>query len=256
MPDTCIDINADLGESEKSLATGTDFDLMRYVTSVNIACGGHAGNLQTMQQTLAAARQLNLAVGAHPGYPDRANFGRIELPLSTAEVESSVHQQIASLAQIAGSLSLRLVHVKPHGALYHSANQKRGIALAIGRAVKAIDPQLIMVGQANSPALEAWRSMGFRCAAEAFADRVYDPDGGLRKRTLPGALIDNPVRAAQQAVGIALDHRVITAGGTELPLDARTICLHSDTPGAVAIAREVNSQLVAAGVILRALGDL
>ncbi len=187
MSDVVIDINADLGESEESVANGTDFELMRYITSANVACGGHAGNEQTMRQTLAAARTLNVAVGAHPGYPDRANFGRVESALSPAEIEASVLEQIASLAKVAESLGMHLVHVKPHGALYHAANKNREVALAIGRAAKKINPQLVMVGQAGSPALEAWRSMGLRWAAEAFADRAYEPDGTLRKRSLPAA---------------------------------------------------------------------
>ncbi len=202
MSDQVIDINADLGESEESLAKGIDLELMRYITSANVACGGHAGNEQTMQQTLAAARQLGVAAGAHPGYPDRANFGRVESALSPAEIEASVHDQIVSLAKVAESLDMRLVHVKPHGALYHAAGKNREVALAIGRAVKAIDLRFIMVGQAGSPALEAWHSMGLRCAAEAFADRAYEPDGTLRKRTLPGALLDEPARAARQALDI------------------------------------------------------
>jgi len=253
MNDLVIDINADLGESEESLANGTDFQLMRYITSANVACGGHAGTEHTMQQTLAAARTLSVAVGAHPGYPDRANFGRIESALSPAEIEASVHEQIASLAKLAKSLDMRLVHVKPHGALYHAANQSREVALAIGRAAKAINPELVMVGQAGSHALEAWHSMGLRWATEAFADRAYEPDGALRKRTLPGALLDDPARAAQQALYIAVRHCVVASDGTELPVEANTICIHSDTPGSVAIAREVNHWLKAAGVLVRAL---
>ena len=251
--DIRIDINADLGESEESLADGTDFELMRYITSANIACGGHAGNEQTMRQTLAAARKLKVAAGAHPGYPDRANFGRLESPLSPVEIEASVGRQIAALAKIAQSLDMQLVHVKPHGALYHAANTKREVALAIGRAVKAINPRLIMVGQAGAPVLEIWHSLGLRFAAEAFADRAYEPDGTLRKRTLPGALLDNPARAAQQAVDIAVRHRVVAGDGSELTVEANTICIHSDTPGSVAIAREVNRQLKAADVLLQAL---
>jgi len=143
--------------------------------------------------------------------------------------------------------------VKPHGALYHATNKDREIALAVGRAVKKIDPQLIMVGQAGAPALEIWREMGLRCAAETFADRTYEPDGTLRKRTLPNALLDTPERAAQQALGIALNHKVVAGDGSGLELVAQTICIHSDTPGAAGIAREVNQRLKAAGVQVRAL---
>ncbi len=250
---TLIDINADLGESPEALASGADFELMRHITSANVACGGHAGDENTMRQTVAAAKELNVAVGAHPSYPDRENFGRLESAIPPLALESSVRQQIASLVQVAGRFGVRLVHVKPHGALYHATNQDREIALAVGRAVQAIDPRLIMVGQAGSSSLEVWRGMGLHCAAEAFADRTYERDGTLRKRTLPGALLDAPERAAQQALDIALRHKVNASDGSELPLVAQTICIHSDTAGAAAIAREVNQRLEAAGVQVRAL---
>jgi UPF0271 protein len=251
MTDLSIDINADLGECEESLANGADSGLMRYITSANIACGGHAGNEQTMLQTLSAARALKLAVGAHPGYPDRANFGRLASPLSPMEIEASVSQQVRALGRIAESLDMRLVHVKPHGALYHAVNTKPEVALAVGRAVKAIDPTLVMVGQAGSSALVTWSSMGFRLAAEAFADRVYEPDGTLRNRTLSDALLAEPERAAQQAVDIAVRRRIVASDSSELTVEANTICVHSDTPGSVAIARAVNQRLKDAGVLLR-----
>jgi len=251
--ETLIDINSDLGESPEALASGADFELMRYITSANVACGGHAGDENTMRQTVAAAKELHVAVGAHPSYPDRENFGRLESALPPAAVESSVRQQIASLVRVAGRFGVRLIHVKAHGALYHATNKDREIALAVGRAVQEIDPQLIMVGQAGASALEVWREMGLRCATEAFADRAYERDGTLRKRTLPGALLDTPERAAQQALGIALNHKVVAGDGSGLALAAQTICIHSDTPGAAAIAREVNERLKAAGVQVRAL---
>ncbi len=170
-----------------------------------------------------------------------------------SRIKVSVGQQIMALAKIAESLDMRLVHVKPHGALYHAANTNREVALAIGRAAKAINPQLIMVGQAGSSVLQIWREMGLRFAAEAFADRTYESDGTLRKRTLSGALLDDPARAAQQAIDIAIRHRVIAIDGSELKLEASTICIHSDTPGSIAIAREVNQRLQAAGVRVQGL---
>ena len=253
MNELWIDINADLGESEESLANGTDFELMRYITSANVACGGHAGDERTMRETVSTAQKLNVAVGAHPGYPDRANFGRLESPMAPAEIEASVREQIAALVAIAQSLGVRLVHCKPHGALYHAANKDREIAQAIGRAVLAIDRRLIMVGQAGSGTLTVWESMGLSCAAEAFADRAYEPDGTLRKRTLPGAQVDDPARAAQQAWNIATRHMVVATDGSELRVTANTICIHSDTPGSVAIARAVNQRLKQGGLRLRTL---
>ena len=253
MSELTIDINADLGESEEALANGADFELMRYITSANIACGGHAGDEHTMRETVAAAKKLGVAVGAHPGYPDRANFGRVESPLSAPEIEATVREQISSLIKIAASLGTSVVHVKPHGALYHAAHKSGEIAQALGHAVQGINPKLIMVGQAGSPALEVWRGMGLRCAAEAFADRAYEPDGRLRKRSLAGALLDDPVRAAQQAENIAVRHSVTAGDGSQISVDANTICIHSDTPGSVGIAREVSQRLKAAGVSIGAL---
>jgi UPF0271 protein len=253
MSELWMDINADLGESEESLANGTDFELMRYITSANVACGGHAGDEHTMRETVRRALELHVSVGAHPGYPDRANFGRIESPIAPAEIEASVRDQIAALAAVAQPLGVRLVHCKPHGALYHAANKSVEVAAAIGRAVLESDKQLIMVGQDGSSTLTLWGTMGLSCAAEAFADRAYEPDGILRKRTLPGALLDDPLRAAQQAWGIATRKLVVTTNGAELRVEANTICIHSDTPGSVAIARAVNKRLKQGGVRVRAL---
>lgn len=253
MSELFIDINADLGESEESIASGADCELMRYITSANVACGGHAGDERTMRKTLSVAKELNVAVGAHPGYPDRANFGRVESLLSPPEIEASVRNQIATLVKVADSLGMTVAHVKPHGALYHAANNRNDVAQAIGRAVQGVNPKLIMVGQVGSSALEIWGSMGLRRAAEAFADRAYEPDGSLRKRTLPGALLDDPARAAQQAVNIAQRHCVIAGDGSELSVEADTICIHSDTPGSVAIAREVTRRLGEGGINIRAL---
>jgi len=253
MEDILIDINSDLGESPEALASGADLELMRYITSANVACGGHAGDESTMRQTVEAAKKLNVAVGAHPSYPDRENFGRLESAMPPAALESSVREQIAALAKVAERFGLRLVHVKPHGALYHATNKDREIALAVGRAVQAVDPRLIMVGQAGASALDLWRAMGLRCVAEAFVDRAYERDGTLRKRTLPGALLETPDRAARQALDIALRHTVVAGDGSQLPLTAQTVCIHSDTPGAAAIAREVHQRLEATGVKVRAL---
>lgn len=250
---TSIDINADLGESPDSLASGADFELMRHITSANIACGGHAGDASTMKRTLELAKELGVAAGAHPGYPDPTNFGREELAIATDQLEASVREQIAALARVADKLGVRLNHVKPHGALYHGANHHHEVALAIGRAVVAVDSKLIVVGQAGSPCLDSWRSLGLSCAEEAFADRTYERNGTLRKRNLPGALLEDLARAATQALDIALRHRVNLDDGSVLSLMPQTLCIHSDTPGAVNIARAVSERLKAAGVQIRAM---
>lgn len=248
-----IDLNADMGESAEGLANGTERELMRFITSANIACGGHAGDDETMRKTVGLAKEFNVAAGAHPSYSDRANFGRVELEIGPQELEESVRGQILALARVAEAAGVRLKHVKPHGALYHAANRSREVALAIWRAVMSVDPGLVIVGQTGANALQDWRSLGLRAAGEAFADRAYERDGSLRSRKLAGALIEKPEQAANQAVDIAVRHMVALGAGVEVPTVAETICIHSDTPGAVVIARAVRHALEAAGVRVQAL---
>jgi len=248
-----VDLNADLGESPESLANGKDLELMRYISSASIACGSHAGDARTMRRTLKFAKELGIAAGAHPSYPDRANFGRLELAMPVDELEASIREQIAVLLRLGNELGIRLTHVKPHGALYHAANRHREVALAIGRALKAVDTTLLMVGQAGSPCLDVWRGLALRCVGEAFADRQYERGGALRKRSLRGALFEDPERAAKQAFDIAVHNKVFFDDGSELGVQAETLCIHSDTPGAVAIAQAVRERLNAAGVQIKAM---
>lgn len=246
-----LDMNADLGESASALDDGSDFELMRYITSANVACGGHAGDASTMTRTLTAAKELGVSVGAHPSYPDRANFGRVAMSVSPRDIEAAVGEQLRALIQVSKEVGVAVVHVKPHGALYHAARNPE-IAQAVGRAVLEIDPKLIMVGQTGSASLQVWREMGLCCAAEAFADRAYEQDGSLRKRDLPGAVL-TPQLAAEQAVGIAVRQMVRTSEGNSITVAANTICIHSDTTGAAAIAREIRSRLAHAGVQIQPL---
>jgi UPF0271 protein len=250
-----IDLNADIGESPERLADGSDAELMRYITSANIACGGHAGNALTMEQTLELARQNNVAVGAHPSYPDRNNFGRIALNIPLADLQNSIADQVSELVAVARRLKTTIIHVKPHGALYHSCNRDAEIARALGRAVLAINPRMIVVGQAGSACLSIYQHLGLRTAAEAFADRAYEPDGSLRNRNLAGAVLDSPECAAAQAVSLGTQGRVLATSGAELTISANTLCVHSDTPGSAAVARAVRERLAATGVAVRALRD-
>src|SRR5713101_3051386 len=248
-----IDLNADLGESPERLADGSDAELMRYITSASVACGGHAGDALTMEQTLELARQNHIAVGAHPSYPDLAGFGRTALKIPIAELESSIADQLSQLLSIGRRLKVPIMHVKPHGALYHACNDDAEIARALGRAVLAVDPRMILIGQAGYPCLSIYREMSLRAAAEAFADRAYEPDGRLRNRTLTGALLDSPERASAQAVSLVRRGRVLTTSGSEIAISADTVCMHSDTPRCAAIARAVKEGLSASNVLLRPL---
>jgi len=250
-----IDLNADLGEFAERLADGSDAELMHYITSANVACGGHAGDALTMELTMELARQHHVAAGAHPSYPDRAGFGRASLQMPVRELQDCIAEQIDGLLAIARRMQIPLVHVKPHGALYHACNHDTGVAMSFARAVLSIDRRLILLGQAGSPCLNIYRQMGLRTAAEAFVDRAYEPDGNLRSRTLAGALLDSPDRAAAQAVAIATRGCVTATSGSELRMSADTLCLHSDTPDSAIIARTVKEQLRQAGVTIRAIGD-
>jgi 5-oxoprolinase (ATP-hydrolysing) subunit A len=245
-----IDLNCDMGEVPEHISDGTQEALMRSITSVNIACGGHAGDAQTMATTIEQALRHKLAIGAHPGYADRANFGRIELNLSPEEVADSVYAQVRALAEVAARYHANITHVKPHGALYNQAVHNAQLARAIASGVARWSQHVVLVGLAGSPMLEVFRQAGFPVAAEAFADRRYEPDGALRSRKHPDALLSDPAEAAQQALTI-VQGKVIARDGSQVPLHADTLCIHSDTPGSTKIAAEVSKTLREAGVQLR-----
>ena len=248
-----IDLNCDMGELVEAIADGTQESLMPSLTSVNVACGGHAGDVQTMKTTVEQAIRWKLAVGAHPGYPDRENFGRLELKLPPNEIAASVFDQVRALAGIAGGYGVCLTHVKPHGALYNQAVRDHGIAEAIAEGVARWNRDVVLVGLAGSPMLDIFRKAGFRVAAEAFADRRYEPDGTLRSRKFEDALIRDPAQAGVQALRIVERGMVIACDGTEVSVDAQTLCIHGDTPGAPQIAATVTRILHQAGVVVSAL---
>jgi UPF0271 protein len=245
-----IDLNCDMGEIPEAIADGTQEALMRSITSANVACGGHAGDAETMRTTIELAMRAGVAIGAHPGYADRENFGRLELKIAAEEVVDSVFEQVRALAEIAETCGARLVHVKPHGALYNQAVRNRELARAIADGVARWRRDVVLVGLAGSPMLDVFREAGFVVAAEAFADRRYEPDGTLRSRKFEDALIRDPAEAARQALGM-VERGVVTASdGSEVKVAAQTICIHGDTPGATKIAEEVARTLRQAGIAL------
>ena len=223
-----IDLNCDMGELEDAAHEAA---LMDFITSANIACGAHAGDEATMERTARLALARGVHIGAHPSYPDRANFGRIEMALNAAKIEDTVRQQIERLEVVVRRLGGRIEHVKPHGALYNVAARDEAVARAIGAAVAAWNPQATLFGLLGSRSLEVWRAMGLAVAAEAFADRRYEPDGSLRSRKFPDALITDPQAAAAQAARFAAEGR------------AQTLCVHGDTPGAVEILKACRAAL-------------
>jgi len=248
-----IDLNCDMGESFGRYTLGDDAALLDVVTSANVACGLHAGDPSVMQATVALAAQKGVAVGAHPGYPDLQGFGRRAMALTPAEIEATVLYQIGALAGFARAAGVPLVHVKPHGALYNVAARDQVVAEAIVRAVVAFDAGLIVVTLPDSALLHAAQAAGLRVAREGFADRAYREDGSLVPRTEPGAVIHDPALATARAIRMVTRGEVETITGKVVPLHIDTLCIHGDTPGAVAIAAVLRSALEAEGVVVASL---
>jgi UPF0271 protein len=253
-PGVRIDLNADVGESFGAWTLGEDDALIPWVTSVNVAAGAHAGGPGTIERTVALAKKHGAAVGAHPGYPDLAGFGRRAMALSPEEIEASVLYQVGAVAAFATAAGVELRHVKAHGALYNRAATDRAAADAIARAVRRFDGSLVLVGLAGSELVAAGREAGLAVAEEAFADRAYEPDGSLRSREHADAVLADPGAAAGQALAIVRGE-LRARDGSSLRLRADTICVHGDLPGAAARARAVREALHAAGVEVRAFAD-
>lgn len=242
-----VDLNADVGEGMD------DRSLLPYLTSANVACGFHAGDPTVMDTTVAEALACGVHVGAHPGYADRENFGRIRMEMVPEAVERLVLYQIGALEGFVRSRGSALTHVKPHGALYHAGAESSEVALAIARGVRRAGPDLVVVGQPGSRMLEAARETGLPVAAEAFADRRYREDGTLVSRSEKGALLTDPEEAAEQAVHLARDGFVLARDGSRVEVQADTICLHGDTPGASGIARRIRERFRQEGVAVAPL---
>ncbi len=246
-----IDLNADVGEIPELVEV--DDALLDVVTSVNVACGGHAGDAASMERVVRAALARGVAVGAHPSYPDREGFGRRTMRISLEEISAAVAGQVAAFLGVAQRCGARLAHVKPHGALYNAAAKDEALARAIAEGVARVAPGVVLVGLAGSVMLQGFSEEGFPFAGEAFADRGYETDGTLTPRGRPGALKATAKEAAEQAVAIATRGEVVASSGEVVAVAARTLCLHSDTPGAVDFARAIAARLREAGVEIRAL---
>lgn len=246
-PAITIDLNADVGEG-----CAADAALIPLVSSVSIACGGHAGDPATMQATLALAHQHGVACGAHPGFPDRASFGRLPLDLAPAALAATIRAQLATLAALAQAAGVPLHHVKPHGALYNLAAADLALATTLAQTVARFDSRLRLFGLADSALLAAGRAAGLQVVAEAFADRAYNADGTLRDRRLPGAVHTSPATTLAQATALAHGLPITTFDGSPRRIIAQTLCVHGDTPAAVAFAASIRKSLIAAGITLAA----
>ena len=245
-----IDLNADVGEG-----CASDGNLVPLVTSVNIACGAHAGDRDTMRRAVELALRSGAAIGAHPGFADRENFGRRELSISPAAAAGLVVGQARMLIEVASELGAKVGHVKLHGALYNMAARDRVLAEAVASALseesRSSGSPLILVALAGSILASVGRELGLKVVGEAFADRSYRRDGTLTPRSEPGAVIGDADAAARQALRIAGERSVAAADGAEVRVDAGTICLHSDSPSAVDFARRIRRELAAAGIDVR-----
>lgn len=248
---TTVDLNADLGESFGAWRMGDDASLLDIVTSANVACGFHAGNPATMVQTCEAAAERGVVVGAHPSFPDLVGFGRRALDISPSQLTADTLYQVGALVGICRATGARLAYVKPHGALYHAVSSSPALAAAFVVAVAQLG-ELTILGPAGSALLAAAAHHGLPIATEAFADRAYQPDGRLVPRTQPGAIVTDPKVVAERVVAMAVRGEVTAIDGTNVPVTLDSICLHSDTPDAVSLARSVRTALDAAGIAVRA----
>lgn len=247
-----IDLNGDVGEGFGPYRIGCDRELIPLLSSANIACGFHAGDPRTMRETIELCLEAGVAIGAHPGLPDRAGFGRRQMALTAEEVRDDVLYQLGAIEAFVRAAGGTLHHVKLHGALYHMADRTEALAAAVVQAVQSFDPRLGLYVPPDGGLQRAAEAAGMRTAAEAFADRRYGADGRLLPRGAADAVLETPEEAARQAVRIAAERSVRTADGREVPVKAGTICIHGDGPRAPEMAAAVRSALEAAGWQIRA----
>ncbi|MBR3395148.1 MAG: LamB/YcsF family protein [Firmicutes bacterium] len=240
-----IDINSDLGESFGAYTMGNDAEVLRYVTSANIACGFHASDPLTMQKAVRQAKEAGVKIGAHPGYPDLVGFGRREMKVSPAELKAMVIYQVGALQAVCKAEGTKLHHVKPHGAMYNMAAKDEKLADAIAEAVAAVDGSLALVGLSGSCMKAAAEKHGLAFAAEVFADRAYEDDGSLVSRTKPGAMIEDEDLAIRRMLHLLETGTIESSNGKEIRLEADTICVHGDSPKAVLFAKKLREALTA-----------
>jgi len=246
---TTIDLNCDLGESFGPWEMGNDAAMIELATSVNVACGFHAGDADIMRKTCELAKARGVNVGAHPGYRDLHGFGRRPFPgMKTSEIENMIAYQIGALQAIATAAGHKVTHVKPHGALSNVACEDITTAKAIASAIRAVDPNLVFVVLANSALVQAGEAANLPMVHEVFADRAYEDDGTLMSRRKPGSVLHDSKAIAQRVVRMVQDGAVISASGKAIKMRTDTVCIHGDTPGAVDIARGVRQALKEAGI--------
>lgn len=250
-----MDINSDLGESFGAWRMGDDTAMLDVVTSANVACGFHAGDPAGILQTVRAAAARGVAVGAHVAYPDLVGFGRRNMDPTIAELVGDVIYQIGALQGLAKAAGTRVSYVKPHGALYNTIAHDERQGNDVITAMLEVDPSLTLLALAGSPLIERARARGLRVVAEAFADRAYNDDGSLVSRRLPGAVLHDPDEVAERMLRLVQTGELVSITGKTIRLEAGSICVHGDSPGAVEMARRVRARLTQEGVYLRAFAQ-
>lgn len=251
-----VDLNADLGESFGAYTIGMDQDVLKYISSANVACGYHAGDPLVMQSTVASAAGAGVAVGAHPGYPDLMGFGRRNMTVSPEEAKAYIKYQIGALLAFTKSCGIKMQHVKPHGAFYNMAAVNEALAVAICEGIREVDQDLILLGLAGSQHIKAAEKVGLRCASEVFADRGYMEDGTLVPRKLPGAMVHDKQIAIARTIRMVKEGCVETITGKVIPIRADSICVHGDNPDAVGFVREIRARLEGEGIAVASIADV
>jgi UPF0271 protein len=245
---TTIDLNSDLGENVPDRVVSDDESMLRLVTSANVACGFHAGSPEGIRATLASAVAGGVVIGAHPGYRDYENFGRTKVDIDSATLQAHVEYQLGALMGLAAAVGGKVAYVKPHGALYNTIARDERQSQDVVAAIRAIDPSLVLLGLSGGVVLDVAEHAGLATAAEAFADRAYQPDGQLVSRTEPGAVLHDPALVAERMVRLAGEGVIRAIDGTDVPVSAQSICVHGDSPGSVAMAAETTRMLQDAGI--------
>ena len=251
-----VDLNADLGESFGAYTIGMDQDVLKHISSANVACGFHAGDPVVMEKTVAMAAANGTAVGAHPGFPDLQGFGRRNMVVSAEEAKAYIKYQVGALLAFTKAQGIKLQHVKPHGAFYNMAGKDLALAKAICEGIKEVDPDLILLGLAGSQHIVAAQEVGLRCASEVFADRAYMDDGSLAPRKMPGAVIHNADLAVARTIRMVKEGVVETVTGNLLNIKADSVCVHGDNPQAVEFVKRLREALEAEGVEIVPMAEI
>ncbi|QFT91094.1 LamB/YcsF family protein [Bacillus sp. THAF10] len=251
-----VDLNSDLGESFGAYTIGNDQAVLQYISSANIACGYHAGDHNVLMDTVKKATKLGVSIGAHPGFPDLAGFGRRNVHMHPNEIFNMVVYQIGAIQAAATVNGTRVHHVKPHGALYNMASKNQEIAIAIAKAVYAIDSSLVLFGLAGSELVKAGEQVGLKVAQEVFADRTYQPDGTLTPRTEPHAMIHDADVAVKRVIRMLHEGKVTAVNGEDISIQADTICVHGDESEALAFVKSLRESLLAENIAIEPFGVL